>query len=284
MKLTIPLAVEKVMFRLALMHKGEVPIARLFLELPFSLEEVEENGDKVADGNAVVKNEWGEFLSYEFPELTTVPTSVFDSCPTCGKDSPPAPTEGGVQVSPPLLCDGCYRQLKLKRKQNDEGRLERLKEWFFKNEEHTDPIELAELEHEIFYLAARIAPEGTQFTHTAIAAQSRHASVELKQRLDRMAGRRYINVGLLPSGDTVGYRLPPGLAYPKTSYGRFRGDSGPQTKPRVKISEAFSRPAPIPPPRPALKIVIKDRRQRPTGRPGPDGPDPGLPRDLGPVD
>ncbi|MCA8923038.1 MAG: hypothetical protein KDD82_14585 [Planctomycetes bacterium] len=264
------------MFRLALMNKGEVPIARLFLELPFSLEEIEENGDKVADGTAVVKNEWAEFLTYEFPELVNVPTSVFDTCPTCGEDSPPAPTEGGVQVRPPLLCDSCYRHLKLKRKHNDEGRLERLKEWFFKNQEESDPIELAELEHEIFYLAARLG--SGQFTHTAIAAQSRHASGKLKQRLDRMAGRRYIHVGLLPSGDTVGYRLPPGLSYPRSCYSRLRGDGGllNQPKPKIQVNEQSVRAAPAP--RPGLKIVIKDRRQRP-----PTGGLPPPPRDLGPV-
>ncbi|MEZ6188043.1 MAG: hypothetical protein R3F62_23930 [Planctomycetota bacterium] len=265
------------MFRLALMHKGEVPIARLFLELPFSLEEVEENGDKVADGTAVVKNEWGEFLTYEFPELVNVPTSVFDTCPTCGRDAPPAPTEGGVQVRAPLLCESCYRQLKLKRGQNEEGRLERLKEWFFKNEEESDPVELAELEHEIFYLAAKI---GAQFTHTAIAAQSRHASGKLKQRLDRMAARRYIQLGLLPSGDTVGYRLPPEVTYPQSAYARLRGEGSAVNppRPRVRVSESGHRPAVTPPqaptPRPGLKIVIKDRRERGGG---------GGPRDLGPV-
>ena len=39
-----------------------------------------------------------------------------------------------------------------------------------------------------------------------------------------MAARRYIHVGLLPSGDAVGYRFPPTLSYPRAHYQRI-GDA-----------------------------------------------------------
>jgi hypothetical protein len=271
-QLTLPLAVEKAMFRLALREAGVVPIARLFLELPLSIEEVEQYADRVADGQAVVKNEWGEFLCYEFPELMRQSLQAPDDCPTCGGDSPAAPTEGGAEVRGPLLCDACYRQLKLQATAApDEGTLEKIKGVFFRQGESDSPADVARLEHEIFYLALRTGVD--QFTHTSLAAQSRHPAVKLKDRLDRMAARRYLHVGLLPSGDTVGYRLPGGLTYPRSHYQRISGAGGPPpTGPLggrikgLKTEPTGHRPAPPPPPPPRpnpLKIVIKDRRQRP---------------------
>src|SRR5262245_33498324 len=67
--LTIALAVEKVLFRLALLEGGSVPIVRAFLELPLALEVLEHEADKCSDGAAILKDEWGEFLGYSFPEL-----------------------------------------------------------------------------------------------------------------------------------------------------------------------------------------------------------------------
>src|SRR5262245_18611875 len=65
-ELAIPLAVEKVLFRLALLEGGTVPIVRAFLELPLALEVLEHEADKCSDGAAILKDEWGEFLGYSF--------------------------------------------------------------------------------------------------------------------------------------------------------------------------------------------------------------------------
>ena len=268
-QVTLPLAVEKAMYRLALQDGGAVPIARLFLELPLSIEEVEQYADRVADGQAVVKNEWGEFLTYEFPELMRQALVAPSDCPTCGGDAPSAPTDGGEEVRASLLCDACYRQLRLQATATpDEGTLEKLKGVFFRQGESDSTADVARLEHEIFFLALRTGVD--QFTHTSLAAQSRHPAVKLKERLDRMAARRYIHVGLLPSGDTVGYRVPTGLTYPRVHYQRISGPL-PAASPvggRIKglkadPAPAAERPRPAPVVRPnPLKIVIKDRRQR----------------------
>ena len=274
-QLTLPLAVEKAMFRLALTSQGMVPIARLFLELPLSMEEVEQYADRVADGQAVVKNEWGEFLTYEFPELMRQSLPAPDDCPTCGCDAPTPTTEGGAEVRAFLLCDACYRQLRLQAQAApDEGRLEKLKGVLFRQGESDSPADVAMLEHEIFFLALRSGVE--QFTHTSLAAQSRHPASKLKDRLDRMAARRYLHVGLLPSGDTVGYKLPSGLTYPRTHYTRLSGPlpTASTTGARIKglktdlpASRRLPEPArPTPPPPNPLKIVIKDKRQRGTPR------------------
>lgn len=219
--ITVPLAVEKVLFRLALLGEGLVPIARAFLELPLSLEEIEQYADQVADGRSVLKNEWGEFLSYEFPELarSKVDPKALDDCPACLGALPPPPTQGGVEVRRPVLCDTCFRAVRrLNARSPDEGVMSKLK-GLFRGEEEDDPLEVMRTEHEIFYLGLRLGVE--QFTHTTLAAQSRLPSHQLKERLDRMAARRYIHVGLVPSGDAVGYRFPPGLDYPKVHYDRL---------------------------------------------------------------
>jgi len=284
LQLTIPLAVEKVLFRLALAQGGLVPIARVFLELPLSLEEVEQYADQIADGHAVVKNEWGEFLSYEFPELMAqMSEGAVDrtDCPTCGVDLPAAPTEGGVEVRRTVLCDTCYRQIRTLATSHDEGTLDRIKSVFFGGEDE-DPVQVAALEHEIFYLGLSLGFE--QFTHTTLAAQSRLPALQLKARLDKMASRRYVHLGLLPTGDTVGYRFPPGLSYPKSHYermrSRVRSASGPlrgglkievddhphPAQPAPRPEPAPSRPPPLIrrlPPRPSpLNIKIKARRDR----------------------
>jgi hypothetical protein len=261
--LTIELAVEKVLFRLALMHQGVVPIVRLFLELPLSLEEVEQQADRVADGTSVVKNEWGEFLSYEFPEIITQTPRVPEGCPTCGDDPPPAPTEGGQEQRQALLCDSCYGEIRRKSQvTEDTGRLERLKAMLFSDEEHEDPAEVARLEHEIFYLGLGLGID--QFTHTTLAAQSREPANKLRARLDKLAARRYIVVGLLPSGDTVGYKFPVGLDYPRAHYKRAVDKQAvPST--RIKGIKLDKKPAAVeekPKPVSGLKIVIKDRRNR----------------------
>src|SRR5690606_12602807 len=106
------------------------------------------------------------------------------------------------------------------RPSNDAGALDRVKKLFkLGDDEAEDPAKAARVEHEVFFVGLSLGVE--QFTHTAIAAQSRLPAQEIKTRLDRMAGRRYINVGLLPSGDAVGYRFPPGLSYPRPHYRRF---------------------------------------------------------------
>jgi len=280
--LTVPLAVEKVLFRLALTQQGVVPIARAFLELPLSLEEVEEYADKVADGHTVVKNEWEEFLSYEFPELMRqAPPIPPDDCPVCFGDPPSVPTEGGVEVRKAILCETCFRKVRrLNEAQPDPGVVGKLKH-FFKGEEEVDLKRVAKTEHEIFYLGLRLGIE--QFTHTSIASQSRMPSAALKERLDRMAARRYIHVGLLPSGDAVAYKFPPDLSYPKTHFRRFdenavKGGKGldigvdpddlvrPTSSPVIRPMAA-PRPSPlarpvIRPKKPKLDIKIKGRRTR----------------------
>ena len=262
--MTIELAVEKVLFRLALMHNGVVPVVRLFLELPISLEEVESQADRVSDGNSVVKNEWGEFLTYEFPELMTQTPRVPEGCPTCGDDPPPAPTEGGQEQRRALLCDACYGQIRrLAHTQEDSGRLEKLKALLFNDEEGEDPVEVARLEHEIFYLGLGLGI--AQFTPPTLAAQSREPANKLRARLDKLAARRYIVVGLLPSGDTVGYKFPAGLDYPRAHYRRAvdRNPGLTSTGKLRGIKLKRDDDPPKPPPSSGLKIVIKDRRQRP---------------------
>jgi hypothetical protein len=274
---TVPLAVEKVLFRLALLGNGVVPIARLFLELPLSLEEVEEYADKVADGQTVLKNEWGEFLTYEFPELMRQEVNAaLDDCPACGEDLPPPPTEGGHEVRRPAICDVCFQGLKAVNAHTpDESVVAKLKS-LFRGEEEVHHLEVMKTEHEIFYLGLRMGLD--QFTHTTLASQSRLPSSQLKERLDRMAARRYIQVGLLPSGDAVGYRFPPRLDYPKCYYIRIRekkAKTGPvdlnldipaEDPPeplniKSRILESFQRPKPKP--KPKLNIKIKGRRERP---------------------
>lgn len=267
MQLTVDHAVEKVLFRIALRENGVVPLCRVFLELPFALHEVETAADKVADGVAVVKNEWGEFLTYEFPELMRQQVVVPATCPTCGGAPPPAPTEGGEEVRAALVCDACYRGLRLSvRQSNDDSALDRVKKLFkLGDDEAEDPAKAARVEHEVFFIGLSLGVE--QFTHTTIAAQSRLPAQEIKSRLDRMAARRYIHVGLLPSGDAVGYRFPPGLCYPRSHYGRLSNAAGsdrPQT-PTGKLRGLQVTPVEEPePPKRGLKIVIT-----PKGRRGP---------------
>lgn len=271
MQLTIPFAVEKVLFRLALREGGTVPIARAFLELPCSLEELEAAADGFADGVSVVKNEWSEFLTYEFPELQRATGAAApDDCPTCGGACPPAPTEAGVPVRAPLLCDACHRGVRVSRSKPDPGFLDKVKKLVKQDEEQEDPARVAKLEHEIFFLGLSLGVD--QITHTMLAAQSRNPSTELKARLDKMAARRYIHVGLLPSGDAVGYRFPPGLKYPRVLWQRIADPSGGTAKVGAIDLEERRRAAaihapPPPPPKPQIKIVVtpKDRR-RPGGR------------------
>ena len=260
MSLTVPLAVEKVLFRLALMNGGVVPAARIFLELPLSLEEVEQYADQVADGASVLKDDWAEYLTYQFPEMANaqVPASTLDDCPTCGNLLPPAPTQGGEPVRRPILCDSCFRTVKrLNAKAPDAGVLDRIRK-VWQHEEEKDPVQVMLTEHEIFFLALRLGLP--QFTHTTLAAQSRLPSTQLKERLDSMAARRYIHVGLVPSGDAVGYSFPAGLDYPRVHYERVcdrKTKSG-----RIDLSVegpeldivAPTTPQPAPPPPPPINI------------------------------
>ncbi|MDC3378713.1 hypothetical protein OAX78_00335 [Planctomycetota bacterium] len=266
MSLSLKLAVEKVLYRLALSENGAVPIARAFLELPLCLEELEEYADEVADGTSVVKNEWTEFLTYDFPELMDQDLTAPDDCPACGGEPPPVITEAGAEVRRSLICDACYREVRVLCSKPDPGTIGRLKR-FFVDEQVEDPVKIAEIEHEVFYLGLQRDPP--RFTHTTVAAQSRLPASQLKDRLDKMAARRYIHVGLLPSGDAVAYRLPPDLSYPKPHYDRLRrsvsGRLPRDKKPAGKSLINFRKKedAPVEPPKPSgLKIVIKDRRDR----------------------
>jgi hypothetical protein len=254
---TITLAVEKTLFRLALVESGRVPIARLFLELPLSLEEIEVAADHLADGRTVVKNEWGEFLTYEFPELMDMTDPLIpEGCPTCGGDVPEAPTEGGVEVRATLVCDACYREVRRQAEAPEEhGAFDKLKRLFSDDEKET-PAQIARAEHEIFYIGLRAGRD--QFTHTTLAAQSRLPSNSLKRRLDQIAARRYIHVGLLPSGDAVGYRFPPNLNYPTSHYRRLNDKVG-ASKPKLNLEVESRVKKPVVAP---LKIVIKDKRSR----------------------
>ncbi|MGE0711355.1 MAG: hypothetical protein AB7N76_08985 [Planctomycetota bacterium] len=284
-QLTPALAVEKVLYRLALHLEGAVPIARAFLELPFSLEEIEEHADKAADGRSVVRNEWGEFLCYEFPELMQQMPKAPDDCPTCFGAAPAPFSEGGVEQRRAMVCEACYRALrKQHRSEPNETMMGKLAHFFRGEEESEDLVEVARIEHEIFYLGLRAELE--QFTHTTIAAQSRRPAEQIKERLDRMAARRYIRMGLLPSGDAVAYSFPPDLSYPRQHFERMEGqqrasgrvaggvrlevDDGPaeEVQPFQPNQPNTSSPkvtaTPRTPPKPPLKITIKSRRDRPT--------------------
>jgi hypothetical protein len=270
-QLTVAHAVEKVLFRIALREAGVVPLCRLFLELPFSLEEVEESADKVADGVTVVKNEWGEFLAYEFPELMRQQPVIPASCPTCGGAAPPVPTDGGAEVRAPLVCESCYRSLKLGgRGHGHDTALERVKKLFKADDEAEDPAKVARIEHEIFFIGLSLGVE--QFTHTTIAAQSRLPALDIKARLDRMAGRRFIHVGLLPSGDAVGYRFPPGLTYPRVHYARMGDVPGAELRTGTKVrgltvNPVSDDPPTSPPAKSPMKIVVTPKSRRPGPRP-----------------
>ncbi|MEZ0230289.1 MAG: hypothetical protein ACAI25_16825, partial [Planctomycetota bacterium] len=190
-ELTIALAVEKVLFRLALLEGGSVPIVRAFLELPLALEVLEHEADKVSDGAAILKEEWGEFLGYTFPELqataATMPAPPQD-CPTCGRPLPESPKMTPVaegQTAPgrgPLICEPCYRAVRRASQKNDDGYFDRVKHFFKGEEEEQDLHKIALVEHEIVYIAYRLNQR--ELTHTAIAAQTRLASAQVKERLD----------------------------------------------------------------------------------------------------
>ena len=254
--------------------------ARAFLELPISLEEVEQFGDQVADGRSVVRNDFGEYLAYDFPELQRQMPAPPNDCPTCFGDLEPAPTEGGQTQRQGLICQDCYASLqKIQKTEPDATSWAKLSHFFRGEEESEDLKVVARIEHEIFYLALR--SELPQFTHTTIAAQSRLPADQIKERLDRMAARRYVKVGLLPTGDAVAYSIPEGLTYPRALYERHTGESlrppsrrlelevesrseEPSTRSWPSVRATPRTPAPPPAPaKPAFKITIKSRRQRP---------------------
>jgi hypothetical protein len=262
-------AVEKVLFRIALSEAGRVPLARLFVELPLALEVLEEEADKAADGTAILKDDWGEYLAYDFPELrgAAAPVPPGD-CPTCGASR--ALTVDSLSRSG-VVCDPCYRAVR-RAAQGEQGTFDRIKH-FFKGEDEQDPVKIAFVEHEIFFVALRFG--SPELTHTQIAAQTRLPAAQVKERLDRLAGRRYIRQGLTPTGDALAYRFPPGLTYPESLYRRLAADERPPRPGTGRPAPVVrSRPAEVPPPAPPapkLNIVVKDRRDRGSPRP-PQGP------------
>ena len=278
-ELELSFAVEKVLFRLALLEGGSVPLARAFLELPLALEVLEHEGDKAVDGRAIMKNEWGEFLGYDFPELKVATPAPPSDCPTCGRPTEPA-AEGAPR--PPLVCEACFRAVKRASSHHDETALERVRH-FFKGEDEQDPAKVALVEHEIFWVGLRLG--GQDLTHTAIAAQTRLPAAQVKERLERLAARKYIRVGLVPSGDALAYRFPAGLGYPEHLWRRMQGalvvaDDSPKPDKATnkgKTTGGFllrprdTRPPadipPPPPPKPKLDIKVKDVRERGTPRP-----------------
>ena len=287
MQLTPRLAVEKVLYRLALMHEGSVSIARGFIELPLSLEEFEQHADQVADGRSVVRNDYGEFLRYDFPELQRQSPLAPDDCPICFGEAPSSSTAAGVEQRAPLVCATCYRSLqRIQRTQPDETTWAKLSHFFRGEEEEQDLGQVARIEHEIFFLGLRSGL--AQFTHTTIAAQSRLPGDQIKERLDRMGARRYLKVGLLPSGDAVAYSAPMELSYPGPLYERLTGQAtrppsrrvelrvdlkdevveSPNSWPSVRTAPRTpaplpAEPAPAPKPAPQIEITIKSRRDRP---------------------
>jgi len=275
-QLTVPLAVEKVLYRLALMNAGKVTLARLFLELPLALEEAEEYADQVVNARTVHKDLLGRFVEYTFPELESqLPPAAFDDCPACGRSAPPAPTERGEVVRAPLLCDRCYGRVRtLARQEPDAGVVDKLRALLRADgEEEEDFAQVAATDHEVFFLGLRLGVD--EFTHTTIAAQSRLPSRALKERLDRMGGRRYIHMGVMEEGAAVCYRFPPGLTYPRPLYERSRG-------PRVRTADDLEqdvavrpssrrapglnvkvRPTASEPPKPRIQIKVRERRRDP---------------------
>ncbi|MBI3725823.1 hypothetical protein HY251_17995 [bacterium] len=298
MDLTVSLAVEKVLYRLAILEGGRVALARAFVELPLAIEVLEQEGDKAADGSTIFKDSFGDFLCYEFLELrNTKGLVVPHDCPTCGRAAPestrlPVP-EGPVEPGRPaiipgsLVCDGCYRKVARAAGSPDQSTLERIKH-YFKGEDEEDPVKVGLVEHEIFYHALRLG--GQELTHTAIAAQTRLPAAQVKERLERLAARKYIRQGLVPSGDALAYRFPQGLTYPEAHFRRSQGglswaDETPKSTPLrnllgsglIRARPTDSKPIefpldaapapPAPPPAPKLNIKVKDTRKRGTPRP-----------------
>lgn len=280
-ELELAFAVEKVLFRLALSEGGRVPLARAFIELPLALEVLEQEADKAADGTAIFKDEWGDFLSYEFKELLSAPAGPPPSdCPTCGRPHDPE-TESGARA--PLVCEACFRAVKRASSHHDESALERLRH-YWKGEDEQDPAKVALVEHEIFWVALKLG--GQELTHTSIAAQTRLPAAQVKERLERLAARKYIRVGLMPSGDALAYRFPTNLAYPEHLWRRMQGalittsDDSSKSDKKARTTGPFSLrprdskppadippPPPPPPPKPKLDIKVKDVRDRGPRRP-----------------
>jgi hypothetical protein len=268
---SIPLAVEKVLFRLAVLEGGRVAIARAFVELPLSLEELEKQADKAVDGRVLLKDDFSDVLAYELPEVKSggVVPAPPDDCPMCGGERPRGaePAEGPPR---PLLCDGCYRAIRRVIRSHRESTLSKLKSFWKAPPE--PPEKVAAVEHEIFHVALRLGagnPSASGVTHTTIAAQSRLSAAVVKDCLERFQLHRYVRFEVSDSGTFV-YRFPQGLVYPESQFRRFRDDD----TARVELEP---RPAATsePPAKPVdstkdLKIVVKDKRQRP-GR-GPGGP------------
>lgn len=266
-KLTVPLAVEKVLYRLALMSAGRVSLARLFLELPLGLEEVEEYADQVVNARTVQKDLLGDFVEYLFPELQSqLPPTAFDDCPACGRSAPPAPTVAGEAVRAPILCDRCYgRTRTLARQEPDQGVVDKLRHLLLSEEEDEDLAKVAAADHEVFFLGLKLGV--AEFTHTTIAAISQLPSRTLKERLDRMGARRYIHMGVMEDGAAVCYRFPAGLTYPRPLYERILG-------PKVRTAEDMEldvKETPRPalnlkvrrtePPKPKLQIKVRERHR-----------------------
>jgi hypothetical protein len=281
-KISVPLAVEKVLFRIALREGGRVTLARAFAELPISIEDLERHADAAVDGRVLLKDDWGEFLSYDLPELKSTQGALpvpGEGCATCGAEVPPlevepppaqesaapasetapaapiAPPPAGAQR--PVVCDGCYGAIRRAARVRDASALAWLKS-LWKTEE--DPEKVGQVEHEIVHVALKQG--GTAITHTAIAAQTMLSAAAVKECLDRFALRRYVRVGVAPAGDTLVYTFPPGLTYPTALYKRFKRDDGLPGGGRVeprKPLEVKSKPVATP----ELKIVVKEKRQRP---------------------
>ncbi len=276
LEITVRTAVEKVLFRLALIEGGRVAILRAFIELPLSVEDLEGHADAAVDGRVILRDDWGEFLFYDLPELKSQPGIAppsLDDCPTCGRErppvAPPEPAPGGSSepaTAPapprPVVCDDCFAAIRRAARVRDASVLARVKS-FWRPED--PPEKVAQVEHEIFHVALGLGSSG--ITHTAIVARTRLPAALVKECLDRALSRRYVARDVLPSGDALAYRFPPDLAYPAPLYRRFKGhertglEGTHEGRSRDRAIEVKAKPTTD------LKIVVKDRRQRPGRRP-----------------
>lgn len=270
---TITHAIEKVAFRLGLQNEGHVTLARVFIELPFPLDIVDEKVTEITDGRTMLKDEAGDYNSIQFPEFSALREAppLRDDCPLCGGELPPCISVGGVPSRGPAICDACYRALADELLPDTNSALMRIRNFF--TEPDPDPLMILRLEHEILFHGLQLG--GGSLTHTAIAAHTRFPMAEVKDRLNTMGARRFVRFGLNETGDAVAYRFPEGLTYPEPLYQRFcatidalQGEAGRRVKRRNDRRNDRRMPGTSPGgQRPSTSRLSIDVRSRSSGRP-----------------
>jgi hypothetical protein len=247
-EMTVAHCVEKVTLRLGLSSGGSVALARVFVELPLSFAELDAHLDELVDGQALMRGAATDFSSLFLPEYSS---SVGQQrgdlaalCPVCREATPVGSTVAGLEVSPPVLCDGCFLEVARSsgRARSTFGRLKRL---FAAS---SDPVSQARFEHEIVYHA--LALGGRDVTHTALAARTCLGLSEMRECLQELRSRRAICLGLSSNSEAIAYEWPEGLRYSEAAYARLCRalDSVPSSWPSRRRGErAGQRPSRVPP-------------------------------------